>query len=144
MKKYFIVLTIVAAVGLIVSAIFNRSMPQYDPHYEISYSDFIEDVRNKAVEEVVIDGNYVDGRRPNGTRFSTYNPNDSRMIDELLEYGVKIKVEKPQQPSTLMQIFISWAPTLLLIAVLVYFMRKQAAAWVAATAKWASVKAEPS
>ncbi|OAI16193.1 cell division protein FtsH [Methylomonas koyamae] len=128
MKKYFIVLTIMAAVGLIVSAIFNRSMPQYDPHYEISYSDFIEDVRNKAVEEVVIDGNYVDGRRPNGTRFSTYNPNDSRMIDELLEYGVKIKVEKPQQPSTLMQIFISWAPTLLLIAVLVYFMRKQAAA----------------
>jgi len=128
MKKYFIVLTIVAAVALIVSAIFNRSMPQYDPHYEISYSDFIEDVRNKAVEEVVIDGNYVDGRRPNGTRFSTYNPNDSRMIDELLEYGVKIKVEKPQQPSTLMQIFISWAPTLLLIAVLVYFMRKQAAA----------------
>ncbi|MCQ8182257.1 ATP-dependent zinc metalloprotease FtsH [Methylomonas sp. SURF-1] len=128
MKKYFIVLTIFAAVALIVSAIFNRSMPQYDPHYEISYSDFIEDVRNKAVEEVVIDGNYVDGRRPNGTRFSTYNPNDSRMIDELLEYGVKIKVEKPQQPSTLMQIFISWAPTLLLIAVLVYFMRKQAAA----------------
>ncbi|WP_445370867.1 ATP-dependent zinc metalloprotease FtsH [Methylomonas sp. HW2-6] len=128
MKKYFIILTIFAAVGLIISAIFNRGMPQYDPHYEISYSDFIEDVRNKAVEEVVIDGNYVDGRRPNGTRFSTYNPNDMRMIDELLEYGVKIKVEKPQQPSTLMQIFISWAPTLLLIAVLVYFMRKQAAA----------------
>ena len=128
MKKYFIILTIFAAVGLIISAIFNRGMPQYDPHYEISYSDFIEDVRNKAVEEVVIDGNYVDGRRPNGTRFSTYNPNDMRMIDELLEYGVKIKVEKPQQPSTLMQIFISWVPTLLLIAVLVYFMRKQAAA----------------
>jgi cell division protease FtsH len=40
---------------------------------------------------------------------------------------VKIKVEKPQQPSTLMNILISWAPTLLLIMVLVYFMRKQAA-----------------
>ena len=128
MKKMFIFLTVVVAIGLVVSAVMNRNMPQYDPHYEISYSDFIEDVRNKAVEEVVIDGNYVDGRRPNGTRFSTYNPNDSRMIDELLEYGVKIKVEKPQQPSTMMQIFISWAPTLLLIAVLVYFMRKQAAA----------------
>ncbi|WP_446811712.1 ATP-dependent zinc metalloprotease FtsH [Methylomonas sp. 2BW1-5-20] len=127
MKKLFIFLSILVAVGLVVSAVMNRNMPEYDPHYEISYSDFIEDVRNKVVTEVVINGNYVDGHRQNGTRFATYNPNDSRMIDELLEYGVKIKVEKPQQPSTLMNILISWAPTLLLIMVLVYFMRKQAA-----------------
>jgi cell division protease FtsH len=127
MKKMFIFLTILIASGLVVSAVMNRNMPEYDPHFEISYSDFIEDVRNKVVTEVVIDGNYVDGHRQNGTRFATYNPNDSRMIDELLEYGVKIKVEKPQQPSTVMNILISWAPTLLLIMVLVYFMRKQAA-----------------
>lgn len=127
MKKFFITVVMFAAIGLVVSSVFNRSAPQYDPHYEISYSDFIEDVRNNVVTEVDIDGNYVDGKRNNGTRFSTYNPNDSRMIDELLEYGVKIKVEKPQQPSTLMQIFLSWLPTFLLIAVLVYFMRKQAA-----------------
>jgi cell division protease FtsH len=125
MKKFLYVLLIVVAIGIAVSSILNRTSPQYDPHYEISYSDFIEDVRNNIVSEVVIEGNYVDGKRSNGTLFSTYNPNDSRMIDELLEYGVKIKVEKPQQPSTFMQIFISWAPTLLLIAVLVYFMRKQ-------------------
>ena len=125
MKKILYVLLIVVAIGIAVSSILNRTNPQYDPHYEISYSDFIEDVRNNVVSEVVIEGNYVDGKRNNGTMFSTYNPNDARMIDELLEYGVKIKVEKPQQPSTFMQIFISWAPTLLLIAVLVYFMRKQ-------------------
>jgi cell division protease FtsH len=47
------------------------------------------------------------------------------MIDELLEYGVKIKVERPQVPSTMMQILISWAPMLLLIAVTIFFMRKQ-------------------
>jgi cell division protease FtsH len=125
MKKLLIFLTIITAIGLIVYSIFNRNLPEYDPHYDISYSDFIDDVRANAVVEVTIEGNYVDGRRQNGTRFSTYNPNDMRMIDELLEYGVKIKVEKPQQPSTLMNILISWAPTLLLIAVLVYFMRKQ-------------------
>lgn len=125
MKKFFMFVVIFAAVGLVISSVMNRTVPQYDPHYEISYSDFIEDVRNKVVTEVIVDGNYVDGVRQNGTRFATYNPNDSRMIDELLEYGVKIKVEKPEQQSTLMQIFISWAPTLLLILVLVYFMRKQ-------------------
>jgi len=126
MKKFFFFVLILATIGIVVSSIFNRTMPEYDPHNEVSYSDFIEDVRNNVVTEVVVDGNYVDGKRNNGTRFSTYNPNDMRMIDELLEYGVKIKVEKPQPPSTLMSIFISWAPTLLLIAVLVYFMRKQA------------------
>ena len=125
MKKFLIIAVIIAAIGIVVSSIFNRSMPQYDPHYEVSYSDFIEDVRNSVVTEVVVNGNNVEGKRNNGTRFSTYNPNDVRMIDELLEYGVKIKVEKPEQPSTLMTIFISWAPTLLLIAVLFYFMRKQ-------------------
>jgi len=125
MKKFLIVVVILAAVGIVISSILNRSMPDYDPHYEISYSDFIEDVRNNVVTEVDINGNEVVGKRNNGTRFSTYNPNDMRMIDELLEYGVKIKVEKPEPPSTLMTIFISWAPTLLLIAVLVYFMRKQ-------------------
>jgi cell division protease FtsH len=125
MKKLLISLTIITAIGLIVYSIFSRNLPDYDPHYDISYSDFIEDVRGKAVTEVTINGNYVDGRRQNGTRFTTYNPNDMRMIDELLEYGVKIKVEKPQVPSTLMQIFISWAPMLLLIAVTIFFMRKQ-------------------
>ena len=125
MKKILIYTTIMIAVVIGIYAVFNRSLPEYDPHYEISYSDFIEDVRSKSVTEVVIDGNFVDGRRENGTRFSTYNPNDSRLIDELLEYGVKIKVEKPEHTSTLLQILISWAPTLLLIAVLIYFMRKQ-------------------
>ncbi|OAI12950.1 cell division protein FtsH [Methylomonas lenta] len=125
MKKFLIFTAAVIAVGILVSSILNRNIPEYDPHYEISYSDFIEDVRNKVVTEVDINGNNVEGKRNNGTRFSTYNPNDSRLIDELLEYGVKIKVEKPPQPSTLMNILISWAPTLLLIAVLVYFMRKQ-------------------
>lgn len=125
MKKFLYIVLILAAIGIAVSSILNRTTPQYDPHYEISYSDFIEDVRNNVVNEVVIEGNYVDGKRNNGTLFSTYNPNDSRMIDELLEYGVKIKVEKPQPQSTFTQILISWAPTLLLIAVLVYFMRKQ-------------------
>jgi cell division protease FtsH len=125
MKKLLITLTILVAIGIGLYSVFNRTLPDYDPHYDISYSDFIEDVRGKAVTEVTINGNYVDGRRQNGTRFATYNPNDMRMIDELLEYGVKIKVEKPPVQSTFMSILISWAPTLLLIAVLIYFMRKQ-------------------
>ncbi|MFA6164915.1 MAG: ATP-dependent zinc metalloprotease FtsH [Methylobacter sp.] len=124
MKKFLIPLFILSAIGITMFAVFNPASPAYNPESDIPYSDFIEDVRNKAVAEVVIDGRYVDGRRKNGTLFSTYNPSDVRIIDELLEYGVKIKGEKPQIPSTFMQFFESWAPTLLLISVMIYFMRK--------------------
>ena len=127
MKTHIFRLVVFALIGTILYGVFNRSSPDSEQNYGISYSDFIEDIRRHAIVEVVIDGNDVEGRRTNGERFTTYNPSDSRMIDELLEYGVKIKVIKPQVPSTLMQIFISWAPMLLLIALAVYFMRKQQA-----------------
>ncbi|MEY4211545.1 MAG: hypothetical protein RLZ92_1926 [Pseudomonadota bacterium] len=125
MLKHITRIVILTVIGTVLFNFFNRSAPHYDQNYAVSYSDFITDIRNNGISEVVIDGNNVEGRRQNGERFTTYNPNDPRMIDELLEYGVKIKVERPQVPSTMMQIMISWAPMLLLIAVTVFFMRKQ-------------------
>jgi cell division protease FtsH len=125
MMKHIIRIMILTVIGTVLFNVFNRATTRTEENYTVSYSDFIADIRNHAISEVVIDGNDVEGRRQNGERFTTYNPNDSRMVDELLEYGVKIKVEKPQTPSLLMQILISWAPMLLLIAVTVYFMRKQ-------------------
>lgn len=127
MKIHLFRLVIFVLIGTVLYGVFNRTNPDAEQNYGVSYSDFIEDIRRHAISEVVIDGNSVEGRRSNGERFTTYNPSDSRMIDELLEYGVKIKVIKPQVPSTLMQILISWAPMLLLITVAVYFMRKQQA-----------------
>jgi cell division protease FtsH len=125
MKIHIFRIVIFVLIGTVLYGLFNRTSPVSEQNYGLSYSDFIEDIRRHAIVEVVISGNEVEGRRTNGEPFTTYNPSDSRMIDELLEYGVKIKVLKPQMPSTLMQILISWAPMLLLIALAVYFMRKQ-------------------
>ena len=127
MKSNAIKFLIWIVVGVALFSAFSRMNPQNDSNYALSYSDFIEDIRGGAVSEVIIDGDEIKGLRRNGERFITYNPNDSKMIDELLEYGVKIKVATPQKQSMLMQIFISWAPMLLLIAVWVYFFRKQQA-----------------
>ncbi|WP_333878007.1 ATP-dependent zinc metalloprotease FtsH [Methylobacter sp.] len=125
MKTYFVRIAILILVGILLYGVFSRSSPDSEQNYAVSYSDFIDSIRNRSISEVVIDGNSVEGRRTNGERFTTYNPNDSRLIDELLEYGVKIKVERPQIPSTFVQILISWAPMLLLVGLAVYFMRKQ-------------------
>ncbi len=112
-------------IGAMFFSIMGRMQPGYEKNYTILYSDFIQDIRNGAVAEVTITGETVKGKRTNGERFVTYNPDDGHMIDDLIEYGVKIKVATPEKQSMLMQIFISWAPMLLLIAVWVYFYRKQ-------------------
>ncbi|MEE7626227.1 ATP-dependent zinc metalloprotease FtsH [Methylobacter sp. Wu8] len=125
MKIYIFRILGICVIGAVLYSIVNRTSPDYEESYAVPYSDFIESVRSRSISEVVINGADIEGRRSNGERFNTYNPNDPRLIDELLEYGVKIKVEKPQVPSTFTQILISWAPMLFLIALTVYFLRKQ-------------------
>jgi len=125
MKGYILRIVLFIALSSIVYGLFNQTAPVYQENYALAYSDFIDSVRSRGISEVMIDGVNIDGRRTNGERFSTYNPNDPRLIDELLEYGVKIKVEKPQVTSEATQILISWTPMLLLIGLAVYFMRKQ-------------------
>jgi cell division protease FtsH len=46
------------------------------------------------------------------------------LVDDLLANGVDILVKPPEEPSMLMQIFVSFGPILLLIAVWVFFMRQ--------------------
>ena len=123
--KILIRIAMFIVIGSMFFSLMGRVQPNYDKNYTILYSDFIQDIRNGSVSEVTITGETVKGKRTNGERFITYNPDDAHMIDDLIEYGVKIKVSTPEKQSMLTQIFISWAPMLLLIAVWVYFFRKQ-------------------
>jgi cell division protease FtsH len=59
-----------------------------------------------------------------GDRFTTFNPGDPHLIDDLLKAHVDIKVVPPERPSMLMQLFMSAFPMLLLVGVWVYFMRR--------------------
>ena len=125
MKANIFRIFVCLAIGIIIYSVLNRQGNSIESNYSISYSDFISDIRNGQIDQVSIKGETIDGRRTNGERFITYNPDDPRLIDELLEFNVKIKVAPPQRQSLIMQIFISWAPMLLLIAVWIYFMRRQ-------------------
>lgn len=112
-------------IGFIIFSIINRDETYQESNYAVRYSDFIEDIRNGQINKVTIEGDTISGLRTNGERFVTYNPDDPKLIDELLEYRVKIKVTPPPKQSLFMQIFISWAPMLLLIAVWIFYMRRQ-------------------
>ncbi|WP_031433678.1 ATP-dependent zinc metalloprotease FtsH [Methylomarinum vadi] len=90
----------------------------------LSYSQFIASVKEGQVQEVVIDENSIKGKLQTGQQFKTFAPNDPHLVDDLLANGVEIKAQPPEEPSMLMQIFVSFGPILLLIAVWVFFMRQ--------------------
>src|SRR5204863_374837 len=59
-----------------------------------------------------------------GKRVTSYYPSDIWLVSDLLKYGVKIEAKQEEEPSLLMNIFVSWFPMLLLIGVWIFFMRQ--------------------
>ncbi len=118
-----IVLWVVIAVVLM--SVFNNFGPQNSTSNEMDYSTFISNVKNGGVSNVEIQGRTIEGKLTNGDKFTTYSPEyDPGLIGDLLDNGVSIQAEPVEKTSLLMQIFISWFPMLLLIAVWIFFMRQ--------------------
>ncbi|MDP6949286.1 MAG: ATP-dependent metallopeptidase FtsH/Yme1/Tma family protein, partial [Arenicellales bacterium] len=112
-------------IAMVLMAVFNNFAPQEGRvGQELDYSVFLSEVEQGAVEQVTIDGHAIYGRTRNGERFVTYSPEDPGLVNDLLDADVVIKAQKEEDPSLLMQIFISWFPLLLLIGVWVFFMRQ--------------------
>ena len=56
----------------------------------VSYSNFLNDVKNGNVSRVEIRGNNITGEYSNGTLFSTYSPNDPSLINKLEKNNIEI------------------------------------------------------
>ncbi len=113
-------------IALVLMSVFNNFGQRRATPHEVDYSQFMADVKNGRVQKVVIEDRHIQGLMQNNERFSTYTPEtDNRsMIGDLLDAGVIIEAQPPEQQSVLMQIFISWFPMLLLIGVWIFFMRQ--------------------
>jgi len=117
-----IILWVVIAVVLI--SVFNNFGPPQVASQQLSYSEFIRDVRQGMIRDVVIDARSIKGTTQGGEKFTTYSPGDPGLVGDLLANNVEIMARPQEQQSFLMQIFISWFPMLLLIAVWIFFMRQ--------------------
>jgi len=91
----------------------------------VSYSQFINNVKTGRVESVVIEGSTINGKFADGSRFSSYNPETSNdaLIGTLLANNVEILGSAPKN-SFWAQALISWFPILLLLGIWIYFMRQ--------------------
>jgi cell division protease FtsH len=123
--KNILLWVVIAVVLMSVFNNFGQTTPQ---RQEISYDQFISDVKRDRVDEVMFksDGQRIEGQRSNGDEFVTFSPeSDNRaLVGDLLEHNVTIKAAPPESTSILTQIFISWFPFLLLIGVWIFFMRQ--------------------
>ncbi|MCI0542180.1 ATP-dependent zinc metalloprotease FtsH [bacterium] len=118
-----IVFLVVAFIGL---QLFSRLGPQHTIDSHIDYSQFQADVKNGDVEKVIIQGSIIHGMKSDHTTFETLSPetDNTVLIGFLNDHKVEIEARAPEGQGMLMQIFISWFPMLLLIAVWIFFMKQ--------------------
>ena len=116
-------------IGLVLMTVFNQFNKRQDTQNQLEYSQFISDVESGKVQSLTIEGHplrgqWLKGKLTDGSAFSTYAPYDPQLVDDLIKNNVRFSAKPEEEPSMLMNIFISWFPMLLLIGVWVFFMRQ--------------------
>ena len=108
---------------VVVALLWNRSALFGTGASPISFSEFIRWVDTGQVDRVELTGNTIIGTSLNGEPFRTYAPPQyDGLGNKLVERDVVVQAKAAQtSPWTLLS---SWAPILLIIGVLVFFLRQ--------------------
>jgi len=125
MTKNIVLWVIIAIVLMTVFNSFNApksNMP------ELSYSRFVDEVKNKNIASVTLTENgrstVIAGKTASGARFRTVAPHDIWLVSDLLDNKVDFRVKEAEEPSILWQILINWFPLFILIGLWIFFMRQ--------------------
>lgn len=111
-------------IGLVLMTVFNQFNSRQVATGTVEYSQFIEEVKQGRISKVVMEGRTLKATTTEGKRITSYAPPDLWLVSDLLKNGVKIEAKPEEEPSFLMNLFVSWFPMLLLIGVWVFFMRQ--------------------
>jgi cell division protease FtsH len=117
-------LVIWLVIGLVLMTVFNQFNTRQAAQAPMEYSQFLDEVKSGRISKVTIEGRQLKATTAEGKRVTSYSPGDIWLVSDLLKYGVKIEAKPEEEPSLLMNIFVSWFPMLLLIGVWIFFMRQ--------------------
>src|SRR3989475_1691782 len=117
-------LVIWLVIGLVLMTVFNQFNTRQAAQAPMEYSQFLEEVKAGRIAKVTIEGRQLKATTADGKRVTSYSPGDIWLVSDLLKYGVKVEAKPEEEPSLLMNIFVSWFPMLLLIGVWIFFMRQ--------------------
>jgi cell division protease FtsH len=128
LNQFYKNLALWLVIGVVLVALFNIFNQPLTPQSEVVFSDFMDQVEQGQVTEVMISGDSINGKYIDGEVFqTTAPPKDPNLIKSLREKSVRIVVVPPEQTSWYMSILISWFPMIILLGIWIFFMRQMQA-----------------
>ncbi|MDX1901653.1 MAG: ATP-dependent zinc metalloprotease FtsH [Gammaproteobacteria bacterium] len=114
---------------IILISIFNIFGPRREVGQDITYSAFVNEVKQGNVNSVTITDQDVTGVLQNNHTFTTYLPvaGDAGLLQRLVDRGVTVKGKPPEQPGLLYHL-LNFLPWIIIFAVWIYLLRQQAGA----------------
>ncbi len=113
------------AIVVIIIVIFSNYGPKQAEAGKVTYSQFIQDVDNGNIKSVTIEMHNINAVKKDNAKVSTYMPvEDQNLLPRLMQKGVDVTGNPPEQQGLLTHIFINWFPMLLLIGVWFFFLRQ--------------------
>jgi cell division protease FtsH len=122
------------AIFLLLNMVLGGEKEEQEASGWVPYSSFLSQIENSKVDKASVEEKSDETiirfmREGDKTVYKTRAPrHDPGLVGDLKREGVLFGVQKPDKPSVLFQILMSWGPMLLLIGVWVWFMNKQSGA----------------
>ncbi len=127
MAKTVLLWVVIAVVLLTVFQSFN---PHPAATKDIPYSEFMQAVRDKRVDEVLVhnDGRTVEAKLQDGTSVRTTALLTEQSIGDIEKDVQKVKVEATDPPMPLLlRLLFDWLPLIVIFGLIFYFMRQMQA-----------------
>ncbi len=108
---------------LMVLLLFNMFQAQQVRDEEIPYSQFVADLADGRVDDVMIQGDAIRGTMDGSRTFRTFGPQDDA-IPRFLETDTPFSVKPEAEDPWYVMLLVNWFPMVLLVAVWIFFMRQ--------------------
>ena len=120
-----LMLWVVVAVVLMV--VFQSFSPKTAGTEPVAYDQFVQQVQTDRIKSVSIadDRTTITGERKDGSKFTTYNPGDKDLVNDLINHDVAIAQTPPSEGRSIFwSVLLNFLPIILLVGVWIYFMRQ--------------------
>jgi cell division protease FtsH len=120
----------ILVVGLVMFFLLVNLMVRPEPEMEsLNYSQFISRVElpstdGKRIIKVLFKENEIIGETTDKERVRSYGPSDAELRKQLLDKGVEVEYQPPEEASLWKTILVNSIPMLLLLVLFIFFMRQ--------------------
>jgi cell division protease FtsH len=113
-------------IAVVLMAVFQSFSPRTTTVQNLSYNEFVAQVKSDTVARVKIDGDgyTISGERRDGSKFTTINPGDRDLVNDLLNHRVEFERLPPSTNPSMLSIILTILPYVIFIGIFIFFMRQ--------------------